>query len=119
MLALITANLTYVAYRLFVSGAVVRVCLARMSYPWAVLVMSQASFVYDTVIFGWYFSAQALPSPVDFVISDVIYTLRVALAWAFIYYFWNRVKLNYWLSIFIVAQATFFMDLLIFQDLYK
>lgn len=119
MLDLAAANLTYVAYRLCISGALVRLCLKRMRYPWAVLVMSQASFVYDTVIFGWYFSAQALPSAMEFIISDVLYTLRVVMAWAFIYYFWSRVRLNYWLSIFIVAEATFFMDLLIFQDLYK
>ncbi len=116
---LLIANLTYVAYRLFVSGVIVRACLRVMPYWAAVLVMSQASFFYDNFVFGWYFSAREIPPLLDLLKSDLLYTARVGAAWAFIYFFWSRVKINYWLSIFIVAQATFFMDLFIFHDLYK
>ena len=79
--------------------------------------MSQLSFAYDTFIFSHYFSAVELPSIIEYLKSDVMYTLRVIAAWWVIRQLWNRLN-NYWLAVFIGAELTFVFDYFIFGNLF-
>jgi hypothetical protein len=79
--------------------------------------MAQLSFAYDTFVFGHYFNAAELPSIFDYLISDVMYTLRVIAAWWLIRQIWQRVN-NYWLAVFIGAEITFVCDYFIFSNLF-
>jgi hypothetical protein len=80
--------------------------------------MAQLSFAYDTFVFGYYFNASEIPSVLEYVKSDILYTLRVIAAWWLIKQIWNAVK-NYWLAVFIGAEITFVFDYFIFSDLYS
>lgn len=80
--------------------------------------MAQLSFAYDTFVFGYYFNAVELPSIVDYLKSDVFYTLRVIAAWWLIKRIWNLIG-NYWAAVFIGAEITFVADYFIFFDLYS
>lgn len=79
--------------------------------------MSQLSFAYDNFVFGYYFSAVELPSFIEYLKSDVMYTLRVIAAWWVIRQLWNRLN-NYWLAVFIGAELTFVFDYFIFGNLF-
>ncbi len=114
---LLLTNIIYVAYRLIVSGPIVKVLNKYLPYYLAVLVMAQLSFAYDTFVFGHYFNAQELPNIFDYIKSDILYTLRVLAAWWLIKQIWNLVK-NYWLAVFIGAEITFVCDYFIFSDLF-
>lgn len=80
--------------------------------------MAQLSFAYDTFVFGYYFNASEIPSVLEYVKSDILYTLRVIAAWWLIKQIWNAVK-NYWIAVFIGAEITFVFDYFIFSDLYS
>jgi hypothetical protein len=79
--------------------------------------MAQASFAYDTFVFGYYFNAVALPNISDYLVSDILYTMRVIAAWWLIRQIWQRVN-NYWLAVFIGAEITFVCDYFIFGNLF-
>lgn len=79
--------------------------------------MAQLSFAYDTFVFGYYFNAAELPAIIDYLKSDIFYTIRVIAAWWLIKQIWNLVK-NYWLSVFIGAEITFACDYFIFRELF-
>jgi hypothetical protein len=79
--------------------------------------MAQLSFAYDTFVFGYYFNATVLPTVFDYLVSDVMYTMRVIAAWWLIRQIWQRVN-NYWLAVFIGAEITFVCDYFIFGNLF-
>lgn len=79
--------------------------------------MAQLSFAYDTFVFGYYFNAAELPNIIDYLKSDIFYTIRVIAAWWLIKQIWNLVK-NYWLAVFIGAEITFACDYFIFGELF-
>ncbi len=114
---LLLTNIVYVAYRLVISGPIVKFLTKYLPYYLAVFVMAQLSFAYDTFVFGYYFNAVELPTLFDYLRSDVLYTLRVIAAWWLIKQIWLRVK-NYWLAVFIGAEITFVCDYFIFSGLY-
>jgi len=118
VIELLTANAIYVAYRLVVSGPLVKLLLRWLPYYMAVFVMAQASFLYDNGVFGWLFSAQDLPRLADLIYADILYTLRVIAAWWVIRQLWNWLG-NYWIAVFLGAQLTFAVDYFIFADLFK
>lgn len=115
---LLLANAIYVAYRLVVSGPLVKFLLQWMSYYPAVFFMAQLSFLYDNIVFAWFFSAQDLPGLVDLIYADIMYTARVIVTWWGIKYLWNLIG-NYWIAVFVGAQITFAADYLIFADLFS
>lgn len=115
---LLLTNVIYVAYRLVVSGPIVKVLNKYLPYYLAVFVMAQLSFAYDTFVFGHYFNAQELPHLFDYIKSDILYTLRVLAAWWLIKQIWNLVK-NYWVAVFIGAEITFIFDFFIFKNLFS
>ena len=79
--------------------------------------MAQLSFFYDTVIFSYYFDAKEIPHWLDYLKSDIFYTLRVLAAWWFIKIVWDLVK-NYWIAVLIGAETTFIIDFFIFKNLF-
>jgi hypothetical protein len=79
--------------------------------------MAQLSFAYDTFVFGHYFNAQELPNIFDYLVSNIMYTLRVIAAWWVIKQLWNKLG-NYWLAVFIGAEITFVCDYFIFGNLF-
>jgi len=107
-----------VAYRLIVSGPIVKILNNYLPYYLAVLVMAQLSFVYDTFVFSYYFAAEELPHWVEYAKSNILYTLRVIAAWWLIKQIWTAVK-NYWLAVFIGAEITFIVDYFIFGNLFN
>jgi len=117
MLELLIANVTYVAYRLFVSATIVRLLTLRMSYYLAVLVMAQISFAYDNIIFYYYYGATQMPEFVDLLLTDITYTLRVIAAWFIIKKLWDWLD-SWLLAVFIGAQLTFAVDCFIFDGIY-
>ncbi len=114
---LLLTNIIYVAYRLIVSGPIVKILTKYFPYYLAVFIMAQLSFAYDTFIFGHYFNAAELPSIFEYLKSDILYTLRVIAAWWLIKKIWDAVK-NYWLAVFIGAEITFIVDFFIFKNLF-
>jgi len=64
MLELLITNMTYVAWRLFVTGNIIllmqfilkKFINPKYSYYLAVIVVAQISFWYDYLVFGWYFA---------------------------------------------------------------
>ena len=64
MLELFIANMTYVAWWLFVTGNIIllmqfilkKFINPKYSYYLAVIVVAQISFWYDYLVFGWYFA---------------------------------------------------------------
>lgn len=115
---LLITNIIYVLYRLVVSGPIVKVLNKYLPYYAAVFIMAQLSFAYDTFIFGYYFNASEIPAILDYIKSDIMYTLRVIAAWWLIRQIWNLVG-NYWIAVFIGAEITFVFDYFIFADLYS
>lgn len=89
-----------------------------MSFYWAVLVMAQLSFCYDTLVFGYYFQAQELPAFWEWLQSDLLYTIRVLAAWWIIRQIWQWCN-NYWLAVFLGAELTFICDFWIFAGLFN
>jgi hypothetical protein len=118
VIELLTANAIYVAYRLVVSGPLVKLLLRWLPYYAAVFVMAQFSFLYDNVIFAWLFGAQELPGLAELIYADIKYTLRVVAAWWVIKQLWNWIG-NYWIAVFLGAQLTFAVDYFIFADLFN
>lgn len=118
MLELLITNIVYVAYRLIVSGTIVKVLNRYLPYYLAVFVMAQLSFAYDTLVFGHYFNSTEIPTLLEYIKSNLLYTLRVIAAWWLIKQIWNMVK-NYWLAVFIGAEITFICDFFIFKILYS
>ena len=114
---LVLTNVIYVAYRLVVSGPIVKILSKHLPFYLAVFIMAQLSFAYDTVVFGYYFSVVELPSLIEYLKSDVMYTLRVIAAWWIIKQLWNKLG-NYWLAVFIGAELTFIFDYFIFGNLF-
>ena len=114
---LLLTNLIYVAYRLLVSGPIVKVLNRYLPYYLAVFVMAQLSFFYDTIVFGYYFNANEIPHWLDYLTSDFLYTLRVLAAWWLIRQIWKLVN-NYWIAVFIGAEITFVVDFFIFKNLF-
>jgi hypothetical protein len=106
-----------VAYRLLVSGPVVKILNKYLTFYLAVFIMAQLSFAYDTFVFGYYFNAVALPSLLDYLQHDVLYTLRVLAAWWVIRKLWQWFG-NYWIAVFIGAELTFICDYFIFGNLF-
>ena len=88
-----------------------------MPYGFAVLIMSQVSFAYDFGLFAYLFSAQSFPSIMEIVQSDIMYTLRVGIAWWIIKILWDRLN-NYYLAVFIGAEMTFAVDYFIFDGMF-
>lgn len=115
---LLLTNVIYVGYRLLVTSHIVKFFNKYMFYSAAVLIAAQVSFLYDGGIFAWFFQAQALPSIDELIQANVLYTLRVGIAWAFIYWLWQIRKLNYYLAVFIGAEATFIVDYFIFDGVF-
>ena len=115
---LLFTNIIYVAYRLVVSGTIVKVLNKYLPYYASVFVMAQLSFAYDIFVFGYYFSAQELPQLFQYIKSDILYTLRVLAAWCLIKNIWDFVN-NYWLAVFIGAEITFVFDYFIFKELFN
>lgn len=115
---LLLTNVIYVAYRLIVSGPIVKVLNKYLPYYLAVFVMAQLSFAYDTFIFSHYFNSVDLPNLIEYIKSDVLYTLRVIAAWWLIKQIWNLVG-NYWVAVFIGAEVTFVCDYFIFANLFR
>ena len=114
---LVLTNIIYVAYRLLVSGPVVKILNKYLTFYLAVFIMAQLSFAYDTFVFGYYFNAVALPSLLDYLQHDVLYTLRVLAAWWVIRKLWQWIG-NYWIAVFIGAETTFIIDYFIFGHLF-
>ena len=114
---LVLTNIIYVAYRLLVSGPVVKILNKYLTFYLAVFIMAQLSFAYDTFVFGYYFNAVALPSLLDYLQHDVLYTLRVLAAWWVIRKLWQWIG-NYWIAVFIGAELTFICDYFIFGNLF-
>ena len=106
------------AYRLIVSGPIVKLLTKYIPFYIAVFIMAQLSFAYDTFVFGYYFNATELPSLVNYIQSDLLYTLRVLAAWWLIKRIWNLVH-NYWVAVFIGAEITFVCDYFIFGHLFS
>lgn len=118
ILELFFTNIIYVAYRLIVSGSIVKILNNYLPYYLAVLIMAQLSFAYDTFVFSYYFSASELPDIFEYLKSNLLYTLRVIAAWWLIKQIWNSIS-NYWAAVFIGAEITFVFDYFIFKDLFK
>ena len=114
---LLLTNIIYVAYRLIISGPIVKVLNKYLPYYAAVFLMAQLSFTYDTFVFGYYFNAVSLPEISDLLISDFLYTARVIAAWWLIRQIWKIID-NYWVAVFIGAEITFIFDYFIFKNLF-
>jgi len=114
MIELAVANTVYVGYRLVVSGPLVRFLLTWLPYYAAVFVMAELSFAFDYFIFDGYFQGGLSSSPIELLITNLLYVIRVIAAWWLIKQIWNRID-NYWLSVFLGAEITFFIDYFIFK----
>jgi hypothetical protein len=117
-MSLLVANTTYVLYRLMINGTIVHFLNKHTPYYIAVFVMSQLSFAYDTLIFGYYFNALQIPLMSEYVIIDIIYTIRVLVAWWLIRQL-HRISVNYWGSVLVVAELTFIADWFIFKGVFR
>ncbi len=112
--SLATANLLYVGYRLLVSAPIVRLLSTKMDYYWAVFLMAQFSFIFDLFVFNTVVALE--PTIKGVVYTDVVYVVRVILAWWLIKQI-QKLTNNFWLSVFIGAQMTFVVDWWIFSTL--
>ena len=117
MLNFILVNATYVAYRLLISAHLVKFFNRYVNYYWAVLIMSQFSFAWDNGVFAYLYSAQELPRLIELIYADILYTVRVFVAWIVIKWIWNVLH-NYYLAVFIGAEMTFAVDYFIFGGVY-
>jgi hypothetical protein len=114
---LLLTNIIYVGYRLLVTAHIVKFFNKHMPYVFAVLIAAQVSFLYDGGIFAYLFEAQALPETMEIIQANILYSLRVGIAWAIIKLLWDRLN-NYYLAVFIGAELTFIVDYFIFNGLY-
>ena len=108
MIELALANIIYVLYRLAVSGPLVEFLNKYLSYYVAVFIMAQLSFIYDNFIFYNYFEANGFLW-LDIIVADVLYSIRVLMAWWVIKQLWNWIG-NYWIAVFLGAELTFVVD---------
>ena len=116
MIELATANFIYVLYRLAVSGPLVKFTTRYLPYYVAVFIMAQLSFIYDNFIFYNYFEADGFLW-VDIIVSDVLYSIRVLMAWWVIKQLWDWIG-NYWIAVFLGAELTFVVDYFIIGSVY-
>jgi len=116
MIELAIANFTYVIYRLVVSGPLVKFLNKYLTYYWAVFFMAQLSFIYDNFVFYNYFQADSFLW-LDIIWADVLYSIRVLMAWWVIKQLWNWIG-NYWVAVFLGAQLTFIVDYFILGSVY-
>ena len=116
-MSLLLINITYVAYRLLVSAHIVKFVNKYVPYYVAVLIMAQLSFAYDGGLFAIFWSVDELPSLIEIIKSDILYTLRVLAAWWLIKKIWDKIG-NYWIAVFIGAEITFVLDYFIFAELF-
>ena len=117
MIELFYANVVYVAYRLIITAHVIKFFNRYVNYYVAVLIAAQLSFMYDNGLFALLFNAQKLPVFAELIVADILYTLRVLIAWFVIKQLWN-VTNNYYVAVFIGAEMTFVVDYFIFNQLY-
>jgi len=116
MIELAIANFTYVIYRLVVSGPLVKFLNKYLTYYWAVFFMAQLSFIYDNFVFYNYFQADSFLW-LDIIWADVLYSIRVLMAWWVIKQLWNWIG-NYWIAVFLGAELTFVVDYFIIGSVY-
>ena len=116
MIELAIANFTYVIYRLVVSGPLVKFLNKYLTYYWAVFFMAQLSFIYDNFVFYNYFQADSFLW-LDIIWADVLYSIRVLMAWWVIKQLWNWIG-NYWVAVFLGAELTFVVDYFIIGSVY-
>ena len=117
MTELFYANAVYVAYRLIVTAHIVRFFNKYMGYYAAVLIAAQISFVYDNGLFALLFNAQKLPVFAELLVADLMYTMRVVIAWFIIKQLWDWIN-NYYVAVFIGAELTFVVEYFIFNGVY-
>ena len=117
MLELLETNIVYVGFRLLVTAHIVKFFNKHMPYSLAVIIAAQVSFLYDGGIFAYLFNAQVLPNAIEIAQANILYTLRVGIAWAIIKWLWDRLD-NYYLAVFIGAEMTFVVDYFIFDGIY-
>lgn len=115
---LLIANVLYVAYRLIITASIVKFFNRYVNYYVAVLIAAQISFAYDYFIFSSYFTNSENFAILEFIKSNVLYTMRVIAAWWLIKQIWNHIG-NYWVSVFIGAEITFICDYYIFANLLR
>ena len=118
MIELLITNIVYVAYRLFVTGTIVRLLESKLSYYGAVFIAAQISFLYDTIPFAFLFNANQIPALLDLLVADFYYTARVIAAWWLIDKI-RRFTDNFYLSVFVGAEITFVFDYFIFGNMYQ
>ena len=116
MIELAVTNIIYVLYRLVVSGPIVKVLNRYMTYYWAVFFMAQLSFLADNILFYNYFEADSFLW-LDIIVADVLYSIRVLIAWWVIKQLWNWIG-NYWIAVFLGAELTFVVDYFIIGSVY-
>ena len=113
---LIIANTLYVLYRLTISSTLVTQISKYVSYFSAVLIMSQISFFIDSILFGVYFNATAVPTFYSYVTTDITYTIRVVAAWWLIKKIWKIVG-NFYVAVFIGSEITFIIDFYLLHNM--
>jgi hypothetical protein len=114
---LLLTNIVYVSFRLLVTAHIVKFFYKYVPFGIAVLIAAQVSFLYDGGVFAYLFQAQALPEAMEILQANVLYTLRVGIAWWIIKILWDKLN-NYYLAVFIGAELTFIVDYFIFNGLY-
>tara|TARA_R110000782_G_scaffold92888_2_gene176350 strand:- start:139 stop:492 length:354 start_codon:yes stop_codon:yes gene_type:complete len=117
MIELLYANAIYVAYRLIITAHIVRFFSQYVNYYIAVIIAAQLSFIYDNGLFALLFNAQDIPEIAELIVADILYTLRVLVAWFIVKQIWN-VTNNYYVAVFIGAELTFIVDYFIFKGIY-
>ena len=117
MLELLITNLVYVAYRLVITAHIVKFFNQYMHYYVAVIIAAQVSFAYDNGLFAMLFNATSVPDLIVLLTTDIIYTIRVLVAWWIIKVLWDKLT-NYYLAVFIGAELTFVVDYFIFEGVY-
>lgn len=115
-MSLFLANFAYVSYRLLFSAPIVKVLSEKYGYYWAVLIMAQLSFCFDSFLFGAHFGEIVDPSLADLITISTTYTTRVIVAWWAIANI-QRLVTNYWVAVMIGAELTFVTDYYIFGTL--
>ena len=116
MIELAIANAIYVFYRLAISGPLVKFTIKYVPYYVAVFIMAQLSFIYDNFLFYNYFQADSFLW-LDIVQADVLYSIRVLIAWWVIKRLWDWLN-NYWVAVFLGAELTFIVDYFIIGSVY-
>lgn len=112
MLELMWLNITYVFFRMVISGPFIYFLKKHIPFIAAVLILSQLSFIYDAIFFYDYFDV----SEIDWlyiIYTDIIRTVRILAAWSLIA--WINNYFNWTLSVFIGSEITFIFDYFIFS----